>query len=42
LVAAHALGDQQHGMEPMIVAGLFGSPDFVLQGQDGTLRIGYR
>jgi len=42
LVAAHALGEQQHGMEPMIVAGLFGSPDLVLQGKDGTLRIGYR
>jgi len=42
LVPAHALGNQQHGMEPVIVAGLLGSPDLVLQGQDGTLRIGYR
>jgi len=41
-VPAHALGDQQHGMQPVIVAGLLGSPDFVLQGQDGALRIGYR
>jgi len=30
LVSAHSLGDQQHGMEPMIVAGLFGSSDLVL------------
>jgi len=42
LVSAHALGNQQHGMEPVIVAGLLVSPDLILQGQDGTLRIGDR
>ena len=42
LPATHALSDQQHGMEPMIIAGLLRAPDLVLQGQDGALWIGYR
>ena len=34
LWTGHTLGHQQHTVQPMVIAGFFGSPDFVLQSKN--------
>jgi hypothetical protein len=41
LRAAHPLGDQQYPMQAVVISGIFGSPDFILQSKNNGRRIGY-
>ena len=41
LAATHTLGNQQQGVEPMVITRLIGSPDLVLERQDHILCFGY-
>ena len=41
LGAGHSLGYQQHTVEAVVVAGILGASDLILQSEDDAVRVGY-
>ena len=41
LGTGHSLRHKQHTVEPVVVAGILGAPDFILQSEDDAVPLGY-